>query len=46
MEQAGGRGTDGSENVLDIQPLTIHDRCQVFLGAKEEIDTLHACLNN
>lgn len=45
IEQAGGRGTNGQEDVLDIQPLTIHDRTQVFLGSKHEIEDLHTCLN-
>jgi len=27
--QAGGRGTNGSQDILDIVPKTIHDRTQV-----------------
>jgi len=46
MEQAGGFGTNGSQNILDIQPKTIHDRSQVFIGAKEEIEELRKHLNN
>ena len=41
MEIAGGMGTNGKENILDIKPTTIHDRTQVFLGAKEDIQELH-----
>ena len=44
MEVAGGMGTNGKENILDIQPTTIHDRTQVFLGAKEDIKELHRYL--
>jgi len=40
MEQAGGTATNGEKNILDIQPQTIHDRSQIFVGAKEEIDEL------
>ena len=40
IEQAGGRGINGNENILDINPETIHDRCQVFLGGKDEIEEL------
>ena len=29
----------------DIQPKTIHDRSQVFIGAKEEIEELTKYLN-
>jgi len=45
MEQAGGMGSNGTQRILDIQPQTIHDRTQVFLGAKEEIEELHRYLN-
>merc|ERR1711899_444362 len=44
MEQAGGKGTNGKVDILDIEPQTIHDRCQVFLGAEEEITKLHQYL--
>jgi len=44
MEVAGGMGTIGKQNILDIQPTTIHDRTQVFLGAKEDIKELHRYL--
>ena len=44
MELAGGMGTNGFDNILDIQPSTIHDRTQVFLGAEEDIQELHKCL--
>ena len=44
MEVAGGRGTNGKENILHLKPESIHDRTQVFLGAKEDIEELHAYL--
>ncbi len=44
VEQAGGRGTDGDSDVLDIKPKTIHDRTQVFLGSRKEIEELHGYL--
>ena len=44
MEIAGGMGTNGKENILDIKPSTIHARTQVFLGAKEDILELHSYL--
>jgi hypothetical protein len=40
------KGTNGKVNILDIQPQTIHDRTQVFLGAKEELQELHSYLNS
>ena len=42
--QSGGRGTNGSTDILDIDPLTIHDRTPVFIGDKEEIQRLHECI--
>ena len=41
-----GFGTNGSQNILDIQPKTIHDRSQIFIGAKEEIEELTRYLKN
>ena len=46
MEIAGGMGTNGRDNILDIKPITIHDQTQVFLGAKEEIDELRNILKS
>ena len=40
MDQAGGAATDGEKHILDIQPKTIHDRSQIFVGAKDEIAEL------
>ena len=37
-------GSNGDGNILDIQPQTIHDRTQVFLGSVEEIEKLHGHL--
>ena len=31
-EQAGGRGSDGTLNVLDVQPVTLHQRTPFFTG--------------
>lgn len=45
MEQAGGTAINGDEFILDIQPKTIHDRAQIFVGAKEEIAELRTYLN-
>lgn len=38
VEQAGGRSTNGKEDILDITPEGLHQRVAVFLGAKEEVD--------
>lgn len=41
VEQAGGKATTGSDNILTIQPTEIHQRVGVVLGSAEEVD---ACL--
>lgn len=38
MEQAGGRATDGAEDILDIRPHGIHQRTPLFAGARELVD--------
>jgi fructose-1,6-bisphosphatase I len=38
MESAGGLATTGTMDVLDIVPTTIHDRCPIFLGSKEDVE--------
>lgn len=34
-EQAGGYGSDGKQNLLDIQPTSLHQRTPVFIGNTE-----------
>lgn len=38
IEQAGGKATNGHEDILDLQPEKLHQRIAVFLGAKEEVE--------
>jgi fructose-1,6-bisphosphatase I len=33
-EQAGGRGSDGKQNILDIAPEKLHERTPFFVGSK------------
>jgi len=37
IEQAGGIATTGTRPILDITPTTIHERCPVFLGSKDDV---------
>ncbi|KAK1924449.1 fructose-bisphosphatase [Papiliotrema laurentii] len=37
-EQAGGVATTGSQRILDVVPTSIHGRCPVFLGSKEDVE--------
>ena len=43
-EQAGGRGSDGHQSILDIEPTDIHQRTPVFLGNRDLVDRLEAHL--
>ena len=37
IENAGGLATTGTMPVLDVDPTTIHDRCPIFLGSKDDV---------
>ena len=43
-EQAGGKATDGTENILSIVPTEIHQRIPFFCGSEEMINTLESFL--
>jgi fructose-1,6-bisphosphatase I len=34
-EQAGGAGSDGKQNILDIKPKGLHERTPLFIGSSE-----------
>jgi len=36
-EQAGGIATTGTKRILDIVPTSIHERCPVFLGSRDDV---------
>lgn len=37
-EQAGGYGSDGRQNILDIRPETLHQRTPFFIGNRELVE--------
>lgn len=37
FEQAGGRGSNGKQRILEIQPSTLHQRTPLFLGSEEDV---------
>jgi len=39
-EQAGGLATDGAQNVLDLLPESLHQRIPLFIGSKQDMETL------
>lgn len=36
-EQAGGLATTGTKRILDLVPKSIHERCPVFLGSRDDV---------
>lgn len=38
VEQAGGRASNGSVDVLDIQPEALHQRIPLYMGSREFVD--------
>ncbi|KAJ7961321.1 Fructose-1,6-bisphosphatase [Quillaja saponaria] len=43
-EQAGGKGSDGHQRVLDIKPEEIHQRVPLYIGSVEEVEKLEKFL--
>lgn len=44
-EQAGGKATDGKQRILDIPPLSLHQRTPIFIGSIDLVDELETHLN-
>ena len=44
VEQAGGAAIDGEGRILDVRPKSLHQRCPLFLGSTEDIETLRGFL--
>ena len=45
MEQAGGRATDGTRRLLDIQPEELHQRTPIFVGSADDVADLEDFLS-
>lgn len=43
-EQAGGRATDGTRDILSIRPEALHERTPLFMGNREWVDHATAVL--
>nr|XP_043629577.1 fructose-1,6-bisphosphatase class 1 [Erigeron canadensis] len=41
-EQAGGKGSDGKNRILSLQPVKLHQRLPLFLGSPDDIDELES----
>jgi fructose-1,6-bisphosphatase I len=42
-EQAGGRAVDGTTNILDLPPASLHQRTSLIVGSREEVELLLQC---
>lgn len=40
VEQAGGKSTNGSQRILDIQPTELHQRVPIFIGSANMVDKI------
>ncbi|KAG0557780.1 hypothetical protein M758_11G152700 [Ceratodon purpureus] len=43
-EQAGGKGSDGKNRILDIEPEQVHQRVPLYIGSTEEVEKLESYL--
>ncbi|KAG8074389.1 hypothetical protein GUJ93_ZPchr0006g42380 [Zizania palustris] len=44
VEQAGGKGSDGHQRILDIMPTEIHQRVPLYIGSVEEVEKVEKFL--
>ncbi len=44
-EQAGGKGTDGKQRILEIVPTELHERTAIYIGSANMVDKVHDFLN-
>jgi fructose-1,6-bisphosphatase I len=45
VENAGGKASNGSQRILDIQPENFHQRIPLFIGSKENVELAEKFLN-
>lgn len=46
IKKAGGLATNGKIDILDIVPENIHQRSPIFLGSKDDVNDVMACIKN
>ena len=44
VEQAQGKGSDGRQSILDIDPQKLHQRVPLIIGSKDDVDEANVCL--
>lgn len=45
-EQAGGKATDGKQNILDVVPSDLHQRTPLVVGGKFEMEHFEKCVGD
>ncbi|MEI7470813.1 MAG: class 1 fructose-bisphosphatase [Chitinophagaceae bacterium] len=45
VQVAGGKATNGIQNILEVQPTTLHQRSAFFVGSKGMMDELETFIN-
>ncbi len=40
VEQAGGSASTGTQRIMELQPTSLHQRCPVILGSKNEVERI------
>ncbi|HPI53575.1 MAG TPA: class 1 fructose-bisphosphatase [Chitinophagaceae bacterium] len=46
IEKAGGKGSIGNGNVLDVQPNDLHQRVPIFIGSANMVDKVLSMIND
>ena len=44
VENAGGKATDGTKPILEIEPTGLHVRSPIFLGSSDDVDDILAIM--
>ena len=45
LKIAGGKATDGEQDILDLQPDSLHQRSPLFIGSADMMSELEECLH-
>lgn len=45
IEQAGGMSIDGQQRIMEIEPMTIHQRTPIYIGSSENVAMVKSFLN-
>ncbi|MCC6319199.1 MAG: class 1 fructose-bisphosphatase [Gemmatimonadaceae bacterium] len=45
VQQAGGSATNGVQDILDLSPTELHQRCPLYIGSRDDIETAREFLS-